>query len=79
MPKGSTEFGLQDTGNSELGPVPDDRTTEEHCQVWPLHPAVPPLGARTAACFLMPRQERHAGEGLGAHGAPVLLGTSMSL
>lgn len=37
------------------------------------------LGARTAASFLMPCQERHAGEGLGAHGAPVLLGTSVSL
>lgn len=38
-----------------------------------------PLGARTAAGFLMPCQERHAGEGLGAHSAPVLLGTSVSL
>lgn len=27
----------------------------------------------------MPRQERHSGEGLGARGAPILLGTSMSL
>lgn len=27
----------------------------------------------------MPRQEGHSGEGLGAHGAPVLFGTSVSL
>lgn len=34
----------------------------------------PPLSGRTAASFLVPRQERHAGEGLGAALTPILLG-----
>lgn len=79
MPEGSTGLG---SGRTQV--------TVNWALSWMTEPlrglsglAPPPccahLGARTAAGFLMPRQERHAGEGLGAHGAPVLLGTNVSL
>ena len=39
----------------------------------------PPLSGGAAASLLMPRQERHAGEGLGAALTPILLGVRVCL